>query len=477
MDNPVFASAQELAAAIRTRQLSAVEVLEAHLAQIDKHNPQLNVIVTRDDERARTRAQEADTALARGQVWGPLHGVPITVKDAFATAGMRTTSGNPSWADFVPQTDAPVVARLRAAGAVLLGKTNLPTLSVGGQTNNPLFGRTNNPWDLSRTCGGSTGGAAAVAAGLSPLELGSDIVGSVRWPAHCCGIYCLKPSIDRFPGGGYHPNPQPESPESAGLGMGVFGPLARSIDDLALAFQVMAGPDSNSWKTPPVPVGEMPDLRQRRLRLAWTDNCGDIAVNNDTRLAMERLAGDLAQAGHHVQRCLPDSFDFVEVCETCGVMLVAQFGGTEEVAAMFWADPKSANPILRGTARAVGMALPEYMTCLHQVGQFITALETFLASWDAFICPVSPTPAFPHCTPDTPILVDGRPVEIAAGLVYLAPFNLTGHPVVVLPVAHSHEGLPIGVQVVGRRWAEMPLLAVAKRITEVTGSFQRPPGY
>ena len=243
MKELVFATMHELAEDIRQRRISSVEIVEAHLAQIDKHNPRLNVIVLLDRDAALVRAREADAALARGELWGPLHGIPITIKDGFATAGLRTTSGFAPWADFVPQTDAPAVARLRSAGAILLGKTNLPTLSMDAQANNPLFGQTNNPWDLTRTSGGSTAAAAAVAAGLSPLELGSDIAGSVRIPAHCCGIYSLKPSAHRIPGGGYHPNPAPVRPESVGPGLGVFGPLARSVDDLAIAFQLLAGPD------------------------------------------------------------------------------------------------------------------------------------------------------------------------------------------------------------------------------------------
>jgi len=198
MTDLCFLPANDLANAVRQRHISAQELLEAHLAQIERHNPSLNVIVTLDEQGARQRAKEADEALDRGEVWGPLHGVPITVKDAFATARLRTTSGFPPLADYIPPEDAPIVARLRAAGAVLLGKTNLPTFSLDVQTNNPIFGRTNNPWDQSRTPGGSTGGAAGVAAGLTPLELGSDLGGSVRIPAHCCGIYALKPPIIVF---------------------------------------------------------------------------------------------------------------------------------------------------------------------------------------------------------------------------------------------------------------------------------------
>jgi amidase len=478
MDDLVFASIQELTVAIRQRQVSAVEVVEAHLAQIDKHNPRLNVIVLLDREAALNRAREADAALAHGELWGPLHGAPITIKDAFATAGLRTTSGFPPWADFVPETDAPAVARLRAAGAIILGKTNLPTLSMDAQANNPIFGQTNNPWDLTRTSGGSTAGAAAVAAGLSSLELGSDLAGSVRIPAHCCGIYSLKPSAHRIPGGGYHPSPAPAPPVTAGPGLAVFGPLARSVDDLALAFRVLAGPDPHSWTVPPVPVGPMPELKLSQLRLAWTDDFGDVPVDSETRRTLARFVSDLAQQGAHVERCLPEPFDFATAWETYGALAVAQFGGNPNVAAGFGADPHSDNPIGRGAARGLQLTLNEYMTSLSNQGQLITALEVFFERWDAFICPVIPTPAFPHCASGASILVDGLPLDyLLATIAYTSLFNLTGHPVVVLPIAHSPDHLPIGVQVVGRRWGEMSLLAVAKCMSEVVGPFQRPPGY
>jgi len=479
MNDLFFASAGELAAAILDRRVSAAEVLDAHLEQIDRHNGRLNVFVTLNGEQARARAAEADAAVARGEVWGPLHGVPIAVKDAIATADVRTTSGFPPWADYVPRTDAPAVARLRAAGAILLGKTNLPPLSMDVQVDNPIFGRTNNPWDLSRTCGGSTGGAAAVAAGLAPLELGTDIAGSVRIPAHCCGVYGLKPSDYRIPTSGFHPNPSPEFPESGGpAALGVFGPLARSVDDLALAFQVMAGPDPRHWTVPPVPVGPMPDLRLEQLRLAWTDDFGGVPVSADTRACLEHLAKDLEGHGCHVERCVPESLDFEAIWETWGELAAVVLGFNPDMAAGLGARPGSEVPTSQGLAKGLQMTLREYLTSLRKRSVLIAALEAFFERWDALICPVMSVPAFAHCAKDTPILVDGQSVDYwTATIAYACPFNLSGHPVVVLPMGSSREGLPIGAQVVGRRWGEMHLLGVAKRLAEVIGPFRRPPGY
>lgn len=477
MQDLIFAPAHALAAAIRNRQVSALEVLDAHLEQIARHNPRLNVIVTLDAERARARAKKADSALAHGEVWGPLHGVPITVKDGFATAGLRTTSGHLPWADFVPEADAPVVGKLGGAGAILIGKTNLPTLSLGVQTNNPIFGRTNNPWDLSRTCGGSTGGAAAVAAGMTPLELGADLAGSIRGPAHCCGVCGLKPSDFRIPAGGYHPNPDLKIPAPAiggPAGFAVYGPLARTIDDLALMFRVMATPETGKWEMPPVPVEAVSEPRLEQLRLAWTDDFAGAPASADTRAGLANLAAALSRNGCVVENLVPSSFDFSLAWELWGELLPATMGFNPAFEAL----AESEAPMMRGLAKGLHLSLRDYVERLRKRGALIAALELFFEKWDAFICPVMAVPAFPHQIPDTPILVDNKAIQYdIATMSHCTPFNLTGHPVVVLPAARSGEGLPIGLQNFGRRWGEMQLLAVARRIAEVIGPFQRPLGY
>ncbi len=287
VNDPTFAAAHELAAAIRERRISAVEVLDAHLTRIARYNPALNAIVTHNEENARAGAREADAALARGEVWGPLHGVPVTIKDSFATAGLRTTSGFPPLTNHIPDSDATAVARLRAAGAIVLGKTNLPLLVHGFQSDNPIFGRTNNPWDHARTPGGSTGGgAAAIAAGLSPLELGSDYGGSVRIPAHFCGIYSLKPTNNRIPLTGHIP----ELPGRRSVRhVATPGPLARCVQDLVLALQVMAGPDPYHPDVPPLPLTPAPEPAWKDLRVAWVEDFGGIRKN--PRMTSPHLGG------------------------------------------------------------------------------------------------------------------------------------------------------------------------------------------
>lgn len=483
MNDLVFATAQELATGIRQRQVSAIEVLDAHLTQISRHNLVLNAFVTLDEERARMQAREADAALARGDVWGPLHGVPITIKDSIATAGLRTTSGFPPLADYVPSADAPVVARLRAAGAIILGKTNLPALASGFQADNPLFGRTNNPWDLTRTPGGSTGGGgAAVAAGLTPLDIGSDLGGSLRVPAHYCGAYTIKPTEHRVPLTGHIPE-LPGAPRSL-RHMAQIGPLARSIDDLILALCLIAGPDGQQWEVPPVPLELPPHIALRELRLAWTDDFGGLPVTGDTRTALVGLARELQQLGCRIERRTPEGFDFMVAWETYGEMRQAEVGSgfspemEAKEAAQRGVTLDSPIPMLRGAARARNATMRQYTTALLKRDALISILEQFFEQWDAWLCPVAAGPAFPHCPPDTPIAVDEQAVPyLMAVSPFCNVFNLTGHPAVVLPLAHSQEGLPLGVQVVGRRWGEMALLAIAAQLALVVGPFQHPPGY
>jgi amidase len=376
------------------------------LIQIVRHNPALNAIVTLDEERARARAKEADAALAQGEIWGPLHGVPVTIKDSIETAGLRTTSGFPPLADYTPSVDAPVVARLRTAGAIILGKTNLPTLALDGQTDNPLFGRSNNPWDVTRTPGGSTGGGgAAVAAGLSPLEIGSDIGGSVRSPAHYCGVYSIKPTDHRVPITGHIPE-LPGAPRGV-RHMPQMGPLARSVEDVMLTLRLIAGPDGRQWEVPPVPLEPAPSRAVKELRLAWTDDFGGVLVSGDTKAALARLAGELQRLGTTIEHCPLTAFDFTTAWETWGELIQAEVGSTmsaeeeAEFAAHFGVAPDSDVPLTRGFARAVNATMRQYTATLMKRDGLIAVLEQFFAAWDALLCPVTVGPAFPHCPTGT----------------------------------------------------------------------------
>jgi amidase len=485
MNGLTFRTATELAEVIRNGQISATEVAEAFLAQIAEHNPKLNAVILVDETGVRQRAKEADAALSRGEVWGPLHGVPVTFKDVFETAGMRTTSGHKPLADYVPERDAPVVARLRAAGAIILGKTNTPELAGDIQTNSALLGRANNPWNTDYTTGGSSGGeAAAVAAGLSPLGLGSDLGGSIRFPAHCCGILGLKATDHRTPLAGHIP----ELP--GGLRtvryMGVVGPLARSVADLRLCFSLIAGPDERDPEVPPVPLSDPPKRPLSELKFAWSDDFGGTPISADTKAALSKLADDLSKAGCQVERKNPPGFDFAAAWETYGELAGLILGssmpwlqrfGFKLLGPMMFKDPVMG----RATQVALGLDVRQYFEALAKRDALIAVLERFLEDYDAWLCPVAPRPAFAHCKPGPvgePIEVDGQRVPYwMICSAHTVVFNLTGNPAVVLPLTQSAEGLPVGVQVVGPRWGDMALLNVAEALMEVIGPVRHPPGY
>lgn len=492
MSELTFLTAHRLADLIREHKVSSVEVLENHLNQIAKHNQSLNAIVTLDEDQARRRAREADESLARGEIWGPLHGVPVTIKDVFETKGMRTTSSFKPLASYVPQQDATVVARLRAAGSIILGKTNTPEMAGDEQTNSPLFGRTNNPWNIERTPGGSSGGsAAAVASGMTPLDIGSDIGGSVRNPAHFCGVFSLKPSDYRVPFTGHIPPP----PGSKGRGLlRAFltpGPLARSVEDLRLALTIIAGPDEREWEVPPMPLVAPPPRKLHELRFAWCDDFG-VPVSTEIRKALADLAAELTRLGCRVERRVPSDFDFSQALQTYGELKQAVFSVRAtplHLPRFLWraisGRVSDSNPTTRGLLRGAGTNLKGYARALSRRDVYVQKMDRFLDDWDAWLCPVAALPAYPHVQSRNTIEqlratveVDHRKIPyLMATSMYTGLFNLTGNPVVVLPLARTTDGLPIGLQVVGKRWDDMALLDVAEQLTQVTGQFRQPPGF
>jgi len=476
-----FSTATEIAAAIRLRRFSASDVLDLYFERIKKHNPALNAICTLDETGARARAAEADAALGCGESWGPLHGVPMTIKDALETAGVRTTAGYPPLSGHVPTKDATAVARLKAAGAVLIGKTNVPPLSADGRADNPIFGRTNNPWNLERTPGGSTGGgAAAVAAGLSAFDVGSDLAASVRVPAHWCGLFGLKPTEGRVPNTGHIPE-VPGTPHAL-RHMNTLGPLARSVDDLAAILKVIAGPDDRDWETAPAPLDDVPPAALSSYRFRWTTRFGSEKPSRETTDAIVSLANALSRIGCEVKEGTPVGFDFDDAWETWGEIVIAERVVTQGEAARERVGKLHASlgdlPVARGAAKGARASVADYMTALTRRDRLITALEAFFADCDAWLCPVAYGPAIGHVPFGTPVEVDERKVPyFLATTAFTCPFNLTGHPAVVLPLVITKEGLPIGIQVLGRRWSEPALLALAKQLSLVTGPFRPPPAF
>lgn len=454
----VFSSTTDLAAAIAARKISAVEALDAHLAQIDRHNEAVNAVINLDREGARERAKEADAALARGDVLGSLHGVPFTLKDMHETADMKTTVGFPSFANYVAKADSPVVARLKAAGGILIAKTNVAIMLGDWQSDNPLFGRTSNPWNLARTSGGSSGGAAAaVAAGMTPFDIGTDMQDSIRLPAAFCGVYGLKPTEHRVSLAGAFPDPGAAA-RSVRL-MSCLGPLARSVDDLALIYKIIAGPDGADTDLAPVPVEAMPEVNLKSLRIAVAPSFPGFPVAGDIAAAVEALAKQLQAAGAIVEPAKLPKLDLQDDLEQGGDLIGMMLEAAQPE------PPEQPTSVAR------------WFEALARRDLSILAWDRFFETCDALLCPVAMTTAFPHCEPGTPIEVDGRQESYWMLPAYGAVFNYSGHPALTMPCGLDCNGLPIGLQLVGKRWSEARLLGIAKAIEPLTGGFRRPSGY
>ena len=464
MGNIIYASAKSMAQAVRDKEVSAVELVEAHLGRIEEVNPALNAVVQLAAERARAEAVEADAALARGERKGALHGVPFTLKDSIDTEGIITTGGTLGRKDFVPDADATVTARLRAAGGILLGKTNTPELTYAGETDNLVYGRTNNPFDLSRAPGGSSGGAGAiVCCGGAAFDIGSDTGGSVRGPAHYCGITGIKPNSGRVPRTGHI------VPHSFGAvdSLTQNGPMARYVEDLALILSIISGPDWDDPHIVPMPLGNPADVDISGLRVAfYTDN--DLRVPTDEIVAAVRSAANaLADAGCLVEedlpRAIPDNPDINNQLsqgdgQAGARRLLAKYGTTETHEWMTRLLEKASENMV-----SVG----EYTAVLEKIDSYRSAMLGFMQNYDVIVCPVSAFAALPHGESMTD--------ENRSGINYTATYNITGWPSTVVRGGTSPDGLPIGVQVVARPWREDVSLAVAQYLEGALGGWQRPP--
>jgi amidase len=478
--HPCFETATRLARAIRNGRIGSQEATEAHLQRIDRLNGALNALVVVDRAGAVKAARAADRERARkGGKLGPLHGVPITIKEAFDVKGLHTTSSHPPLKDNVATSDATVVARLRAAGAVILGKTNVPELCADFQTDSPLFGTTKNAWDARRTAGGSTGGGAvAVAARLSPLELGSDIGGSVRNPAHYNGIFSLKPTEWRVPGRGHVPD-LPGVTRTVRY-MGTFGPLARSVDDLELALRIIAGPDGHEAEAAPVPLGPVPALKAGDLRIAVLESNPLVAASNDTIKVVQATAKLLSRAGAKVKRVQPEGLDWTRAWEDWSDLLQYEFLALKPLGARerFFPMIDASDPSARSAARSARLDMAAFFAVLDRRDRAIRTCETLLDDYDAWLMPVMPDAAFLRQSQRAPLVVDGvAHPYFFAGTSYNFLANFTGQPSIVLPCGFSRDGLPIGLQLMGKRWGEARLLGVAKVLEKLLPPCPMPPDY
>ncbi len=467
-------SAGDLAQLIRTRAISPVEVANAFLLRIEKLNPKLNAVVTLAAD-VLEKAKAAEAAVMRGDVLGALHGLPVTIKDTIETGGLRTTSGSPMRADFVPEHDAPAVARLKAAGAIILGKTNTAEMAMDYTADNPVFGRANNPYNPLLTTGGSSGGeAVAIAVQMSPCGLGTDLAGSIRIPAHFCGIAGLKPTVGRVVGGGQFP------PASGPYSLGsAIGPMARSVSDLQLLFNVLAGSESS---TLPAADGlaRLTENRRSALftsmsgrRVAWYTEDEISPVTPETRRAVETAASALAGAGLAVEHTRPPGIErghdlWLKLFSRASVVQLRDvYQGHEEQAGEFvrWR--------LATADDGPVSTLDEYISFWLERDRLRAELVKWMETTPLLLAPVGATPAFPHDAHK--VTVEEQSLSTFRAFSYSQTFNVFDLPVAVIPAGQSAAGLPIGVQIIGRPFEEGTVLAAAGIIEEALGGWQPPP--
>ena len=462
MDDIVFSSVRTIARAIRDREVSSEEVVRAHLERIDEVNPVLNAVVHICGHRALEEASKADEAVSSGADLGPLHGVPMTIKDSLDTAGVRTTAATVGRRDDVPSEDATCVARMRQAGAILLGKSNTPEFTLSGETDNLVYGRTNNPYDPSLMPGGSSGGAAAsIAAGCSPMDLGSDTGGSVRLPSHFCGIAGLKPNSYRVPRTGHAIHHAMGALDS----LTQNGPMARFVDDLYPMLSVISGPD---WRDPgivPAPLYDPADVDVTTLRVAMHTDNGVFAPTAETAETVRAAARCLADAGVHVEEERPEPI--AQHPNLFGRLFNAD-GGAWVQRLLDSAGTAEASPFVeRRLDPAQALDTASFTALLEELDAYRSAMLGFIRQYDAILCP---TCAFPATEHGGTVYNESR----RGGFSYTSAYNMTGWPGVTVRGGTSPDGLPISVQVVARSWREDVALALAKVVEDGLGGWQRP---
>jgi Asp-tRNA(Asn)/Glu-tRNA(Gln) amidotransferase A subunit family amidase len=465
----VFLPAVSIAEQVRKKKISPVELVGAHLAQIEKLNPILNAFVQIDAERARGAAHDAESALMQEKRLGPLHGVPISIKSSVDVAGMRCEAGTRLRAGLVATQDAPLVTRLKNAGAIVLGVTNTPELLMAWETDNLLYGRTNNPWDLERTPGGSSGGeAAAIAAGMSAGGVGSDGGGSIRVPAHFSGICGLKPTPGRIPATGHFP-------ASAGpfALIGVVGPMARTVADLKVLFEVMQGPDIGDTCAAPVPVRWPSEEETRKLRIGYFEDDDRTPVAPEIRAAVRTAVEALRSAGFQVDRFRPDGLE--EARRLWRKFFVV--AGGMLLRPMFKKNDPDLSPTLKQflewPAAEPALTGRTLLDAWIQRDLLRARFSAQMQRYPILLCPAAAIPAFRHG--ERSWEVDGKTVHYLDAWSYTEFFNLLGNPAAVVPVGRSSEGLPIGVQIVGRPWEEERVLAVAAELERQCAPWRIPP--
>ena len=477
-----YATAAQLTQAMRDRVLSSRELLGHILARVEQRNPRLNAIVVLDADRARAAADAADQATARGEAAGPLHGLPMTVKDVWETEGLVTTAGAAELREYVPAADALAVGRLKAAGAIIFGKTNTPLYAGDFQTFNDVYGITRNPWDVTRTAGGSSGGAAAaLAAGLTPLELGSDIGGSIRNPAHYNGVYGLKPSWGVVPSRGHIPGP-PGSLVETDVNCG--GPLARSLEDLRTALTAVAGPvpeDAAGWHLRLDSGPEIGAAANVRVATVFAEGSDLLPVAGEVRASLEAFAGQLAHAGVQVD-AVPLPVPLADGLRSWQELVLPMIGTglpDEDFAAFAELESVPGDDPMLTAGRALAGRYRSWAHANARRQSHRAAWAALFQRYDVVLAPVMPTTAFPHDT-DRPLTertldVDGTAVPHLIAMAWCGTIGPVLLPVVTLPIGLSSAGLPVGVQVIGPFLSDLRLLQIAELLQAAAGTAFTPP--
>jgi amidase len=479
-----FKTAIECSSALKAKKVSALELAQHAIARIERHDAKINAVCVRDFDRGLDAARAADAALARGET-KPLLGLPMTVKESYNVAGLPTTWGFPPQKDFRPPEDALSISRVKQAGGVILGKTNVPTGLADWQSYNDIYGTTNNPYDLGRTPGGSSGGSsAALAAGYGPLSMGSDIGGSLRVPAFHCGVYAHKPTFNIVPLRGHTPPPFPPIPGDRDLV--VIGPMARSAADLSLLLDVMAGPDpldtAIGYKLA-LPPSRHADLKSFRVLVIDSDPI--LPANKEIRGAIDKLAGDLGKAGVNVARQSPLWPDFAESSRLYMRMLISflsAFSPPELIAdaqaRLATLDPNDTS-LAAERLRATMLSHRAWVLGDGARTRLRAQWRELFRSFDAVICPIMPTPAYPHDhSPDQEtrrVDIDGKDYVYPDQLAWPGVATLPGLPATAIPLGLSPQGLPIGVQIVGPWLEDRTPLRLAELIEREFGGFVPPP--
>lgn len=481
MKNILFASATQLIENIKNKTYSIEEVIRIYLTQIEQHNPSINAITDMyDKDMILKEAKHKDLLLQQGQDLGLLYGLPMTIKDSYQVKGLITSNGIPYLKNNRVAKDAFLVKRLRGAGAIILGKTNLPLFAIDWQSTNKWFGQTNNPYDLSRVVGGSSGGScASLAAGFSALEMGSDAGGSIRVPAHFCGVCGLRPTENSLASRGHL--------ESPGQVRSIryitsCGPLARNVEDLILAMKVLWDKKASHSEIAPVDFYRSSWDEQQPLKIAYSNTLGDIEIDDQYKIVYDQFINKLKQSTHLIKEEKP-SYNSNACIDLWGSIVGFDFGANmpslipfkKLLTYLFIYSKYKDKQWAKGLVKGVNISSKNYAKALEKKDDISDEFNCFFDNWDVWITPVAATPAFKHQKAGKPFVINGKKLPYTKAFT---PYNfataIMGHPVATIPIGQTTDGLPVGIQIHGRRWDDLRLLQISQILETFTARYQVP---